>query len=488
MKLNKGEVMKTYSRIIIGLLILTTSFWAMVVTAQERTTRQSATTINQKPSAVSQTRKVATVTPTPTPTPKSKFKLPTKISVESRLPDVFNNRDQQKQDDPRMPGLTGVEVRKAESTVRQIQPNARISVREGQYTNNFGPGIVIYHTPERGAFLKPGTEVVLHYNPQPGPTIPNLRGVDVTVAERILRRPFPNLAIRRVSVGDTSVQPNTVTRHTPATGQPYNAGTEVTLYFRPADPPPTPTVLVPDVQRMFVIDARRRLYQDNLGAGLPRGNFDNYIVTGQSPEAGERVPVRSIVALTVRPSVTVPDVTRRTLDDARQLLGQARLNVGSVSRRQSTAVANEVLSQNPAPGNVVVEGTSVNLVIATQPRVRVPDVQNQPRSTAAQRITDARLVVGQIETRESPAADGTVIGQTPPAGTFVVVGSQVNLTVAIPQTVQVPFLRGRSRDAAVQMITDARLSVGQVTTQESSAAQGTVLGQNPLPGARVPVG
>ncbi|MBL8189664.1 MAG: PASTA domain-containing protein [Acidobacteria bacterium] len=482
--IHKGEVMKTYSRIF-GLLIPAILLLVVYGIAQEPVQRKPTPIVRQQTTVVSQTR--ATQKATPTPTPSVRFRVPSKIPVESRLPDVFREGPQQRQNYPRMPSLTGMNVQTAESTVRQVQSSVQISRQSGQYTSSQAPGVVISHTPERGAFLKPGAEVVLYLNPQPGPTIPNLRGVNVEVAERMLRRPFPNLIIRRVAVPDTYVEPNTVARHTPATGEPYNARTVVTLYFRQADP--VQMVFVPDVKGMLVIDAKRRLNQANLGVSVPTSrNVDEYIVTGQSPLAGTRAPIRSVVTLTVQRTVTVPDVTRRSLDDATQILGQSRLRVGSVTKSQSTAAANEVLSQNPPPGNVVAVGTGINLMVAEPRYVIVPDVQNQPRNSAERVIIRNGLTVGQVELREFSAAAGTVIGQIPAPGSRVLAGSSVNLVVAIPQMVVVPNLSGRLRNEAEQLVRRAGLVIGQVTTRESGTTNGSVLSQTPSAGERVAIG
>lgn len=554
--------MKTYSRIVVALLILTALLLAMSASAQEKS---KVTTIKPRPSVVLDTR-ANRATPTPTPTPKPRFRFPGKISVERRLPDVFNDRDQQKEDYPRMPGLAGVEVKKAEATVRQIQPNARISVREGRYTNNYEPGVVVYHTPERGAFLKPGAEVVLYYNPKqsPSPKMPNLIGMNIAEAEMRLFRAAPRAQSQRIlsrrhnpNYGDDVVigqspeagtelssdvrvvlyvnpqpprpdypkmpdlvgmdlgaaqarlssdapnypqriieesefnprfRPGVVVNQSPRAGMPLQPGGVAVLYYNPQQPQPK-TVSVPDVMGLNVPDAARRIEQNNLVARFPRrGTLDNYIVTGQSPQAGAMVEARSAVTLTVTATVVVPDVRRSLLNEAQQTIGQNRLTVGSVTTRISTVRQDEVLSQSPAPNSRVVEGTAVNLVIAKTQQVQVPNVLNQQQGNAEQALTGVRLAVGQVTKRESPRVAGTVLDQNPRAGTMVNIGSQVSLVIAEPETVPVPDLRNKAQGAAQQMIASARLVAGQVTTRESPLAAGTVLGQSPPAGTRVTVG
>ena len=506
--------MKTYSRVSAALLVLFASLLAATVYAQERSAQRPTTTVKQQPSVAVETQARVKTTPTPTPTPGAKSKRP--IGKLSAAVEMQTRQPQP----PRMPNLVGVEVSKARSVITQTQPNAKLSVAEGRYTNNYQPGIVINQSPEPGTPLRPGAEVNLYYNPQPPSNdqiMPNLRGQNVDLAERLLRQPFPKLGIQRVPVNDTSVQPNTVARQIPAARQTYNAKTQVILYFRPADPPQPETrfVIVPDVMQQSVLSARRRISQANLIAKLPllRINIDNYVITGQVPEAGARVPAGSEVILTVKASVTVPDLTRKTLDDARQILSQSGLSLGSVTRNPAANSTNEVLSQNPLPGSVVLEGTAVNLVIAVQRRVRVPDVRNQLRNNAEQLIASAGLALGQVETQESAVAAGTVIGQNPSPGAMVVAGSQVNLVIAIPLptistptptpttpptptptptpiavTFLVPDVRNKELTEAISLLRAAQLEVGNVTKKDSKDVASVVLEQEPPPGQRVAAG
>src|SRR5215475_3527811 len=146
--------MKTCSRFIFAPLILSALPLAMAVSAQERSASRLTTTTKQQPSAVRETR--ATTKATPTPTPNPRMKLQSKIPTKASLPNVIRGRQlpQSNYPYPPMPNLIGAQLRKAESTVLQIQPNARLSEQEGEYTNSYGPGVVVNQSPQAGAFLK----------------------------------------------------------------------------------------------------------------------------------------------------------------------------------------------------------------------------------------------------------------------------------------------------------------------------------------------
>ncbi|MFN0111959.1 MAG: PASTA domain-containing protein [Blastocatellia bacterium] len=482
--------MKTYSRVFAVLLVLTALLLAVAASAQERA---PVTPIKRTPSVILDTQARAKVTPTPSPTPKIKIKLPREIPTGIFIPKKPEEPQQQAQAYPKMPNVIGQPVRSAESLVRRLQPNARLSVQEGRYTSNYGPGVVINQSLPEGTSLKPGVEVILSYNPAPqtDPLMPDFTRFDVQAAENRLRAIAPNIEIRTVTIGQniSSFQVNSVVRQSPSPNTKLVRGTVAVLYYNPPPVSAPQMVAVPDVVGTMAPDGRRRLVQTGLATNLPgRGSFDNYIIIGQSPSPGTAVPPRSLVTLTVSPVVTVPDVRRSLVNEAQQVISQNRLRVGSVTARVSSARQDEVLSQTPSPGSVVAEGTPVNLIIAALQQVRVPAVLNEQQNRAEQLIGNARLVVGQVTKRESSFATGTVLSQSPPAGTAVNIGSPVNLVIAVSQTVAVPALRNKAQSEAEQMIISARLIVGSVTKRESPLTAGTVLDQNPPAGANVNVG
>jgi beta-lactam-binding protein with PASTA domain len=476
--------MKTYSRIVVALLILTALLLAMTAFAQEKS---KVTTIKQRPPVVSDTRATRA-----TPTPKPGLRIPGKVSTGASLPEVF--RDQQKRDpqQPKMPNVVGQHFKTADSMVRERQPNARISLTESpRYNPDVRPFAVIYQSLKEGADLKPGVEVTLVYNPQGPkpvyPKMPDLVGMDIRSAQAKLSSDAPNYPQRALEEGEFNprFRPGVVVNQSPRAGMDLQPRGVAVMYYNPQPP----KVTVPDVMGLAVPDALRKIGQNNLVARLPRrGTLDNFIVTGQSPQAGTAVEARSAVALTVAAAVVVPDVRRSLLDEAQQTISQNKLTVGSVRTQISSVRQDEVLSQSPEPNSVVVEGTAVNLVIARTRQVRVPDVLNQQQGNAEQVIVSARLAVGQVTTRESPRAAGTVLDQNPRAGTMVNIGSPVSLVIATPETVAVPDLRNRTQGNAEQVIASARLAVGQVTTQQATVTVGTVLSQNPAAGTRVTVG
>ena len=124
--------------------------------------------------------------------------------------------------------------------------------------------------------------------------------------------------------------------------------------------------------------------------------------------------------------VTVPNVEGLTQDAATTTITGAKLTVGIVT------ATGKVISQDPARGSSVAQGSSVNLVISLGPQmVTVPNVEGLTQDAATTAITAAKLTVGTVTQQTSnTVATGKVISQEPASGGSVVQGSPVNLVIS----------------------------------------------------------
>jgi len=196
------------------------------------------------------------------------------------------------------------------------------------------------------------------------------------------------------------------------------------------------------------------------------------------------------------PTVPVPNVVGQTQAAATSALTSAGLTAGTVTMQSSTTVASgSVISESPAAGTSVAKGSAVNLVVSTGPnpvgQVAVPNVVGQTQAAAASAITSAGLTRGAVAQQSSTTvASGSVISESPAAGTSVAKGSAVNLVVSsgapAPTQVAVPNVVGQTQAAATSAITSAGLTRGTVTQQSSTTvASGSVISESPAAGADV---
>ena len=121
----------------------------------------------------------------------------------------------------------------------------------------------------------------------------------------------------------------------------------------------------------------------------------------------------------------------------------------------------------------------------TKEYVDVPDVVNREQSSAIARIKAAGFNYAVYEAPSSSITKGYVISTEPAAGESVLNGSEVVITVSSgPETesIQVPKLIGLSKNAALEKLEAANLSLDEIEVIESDYDEGTVIWQSREPG------
>jgi serine/threonine-protein kinase len=173
-----------------------------------------------------------------------------------------------------------------------------------------------------------------------------------------------------------------VLQQDPPAGSTQKRGIDVTLAVSGGQR----SAVVPDVAGLGQQQARLAIENAGFQFGpitqqtsdQPRG-----AVVGSSPAAGEQIPLPAVVRIAVGQgpaSLQVPDLTGRTVADARSTLEQLGLHLGAVSRDTSSfQPENTVLSQTPAAGQMIGAGGRVNLRISRFP----PPPSIQPIDTGA---------------------------------------------------------------------------------------------------------
>jgi beta-lactam-binding protein with PASTA domain len=221
-------------------------------------------------------------------------------------------------------------------------------------------------------------------------------------------------------------------------------------------------------------------------------------VMDQDPPPGSKVPVESpvLLVIAVPPEivwVSIPDVDGLTPQKAEFLLAREQLALGRITKRKSERKENTIIQQDPGVGHQVRIGTAVNVVVAAQTRVEVPDLIDLQQEQIEVLLARARLRLGDIQEQESSKQAGIVLAQRPEAHAQVAVGTTVDIEIAAQKApgivdVVVPDAIGLRIPNARQQFLDARLVPGELSQIPSDLEPGTVLRQQPLPGARVPPG
>lgn len=165
----------------------------------------------------------------------------------------------------------------------------------------------------------------------------------------------------------------------------------------------------------------------------------------QNPKQGRTVKAGQKVTLKVSLGtqwVTVPDVKTYVSDDAKKTLQDSGLQVVSKYVEDESVAAGTVVYTEPAGGETVEGGSTVNMYIARSKRdnmVSVTSVTGLQVSEGTADLQRQNLVVSVVE-QPSSEAEGTILNQEPAAGTQVRIRSTVRLYVAtaMPDVVQDP--------------------------------------------------
>ncbi|MCI3240748.1 Stk1 family PASTA domain-containing Ser/Thr kinase [Streptomyces spinosisporus] len=189
-------------------------------------------------------------------------------------------------------------------------------------------------------------------------------------------------------------------------------------------------------------------------------------------------------------TVAVPNLVSQSEADARQLLNNSSLKVGTVKKQPcEDQTKGNVCSQDPGRDSKVKKGTAVNFVVSTgAPKVAVPSVLGK-KLDEAKEILEADKYKFNVETKtqESSEEPNTVLEQKPGLGDEVQKGSTITLTIAkAAEKSVVPDVSGKTCDEARAQMTANNLtgSCTDVETQDPNLV-GKVVSTDPQAGTQV---
>jgi len=186
-------------------------------------------------------------------------------------------------------------------------------------------------------------------------------------------------------------------------------------------------------------------------------------------------------------SITVPSVVGDNAGQASSALAGQGFKVNEQTMANPGGTAGQVFQQSPQGGVSATRGSTVTIEVAKGGTVQIPDVVNQNVNTATNTIQGAGLSE-QTKNVANSATSGTVLSESPAAGTKVAQGSTVVLTVSSgPETVAVPDVTGISQDQAANELGQAGFTVS-VVSEPSSQPQDQVISTNPAAGTQEPKG
>ncbi len=201
-----------------------------------------------------------------------------------------------------------------------------------------------------------------------------------------------------------------------------------------------------------------------------------------------------IATLTTAPGgVAVPDVVGMIDADANDAITGVGLVAAKTEAADDTVPAGSVVSQDPAPGTEVADGSTVNIVVSTGPdapaTVPVPDVTGKSAADAQAELEAAGFTVTTEEQASETVAAGLVVETNPSAGTEVAAGTGVKMIVSSGAgDIVVPDVTGMSVEEATTAAEDAGLTITFVQDADNPDPEGVVVSQDPTGGTTVEAG
>ncbi len=183
--------------------------------------------------------------------------------------------------------------------------------------------------------------------------------------------------------------------------------------------------------------------------------------------------------------VTVPDVTKISLEDAKNRLTKYGLRYEVADRRTHSAYpADYVIDQTPGSQSLVKPNRKVYLTVNTvqRPMVVVPELTDLSLRNAKIQLRNYGLELGTIS-YETARFKNSILRQSIEAGRQVPKGTIVDLAVSDGlggERIKVPELVGLRLSEAQNKLMEAGLRVGEITFQPSKkAVPNTVIGYQP---------
>ena len=162
------------------------------------------------------------------------------------------------------------------------------------------------------------------------------------------------------------------------------------------------------------------------------------VVIAQEPTAGSLKKIsnehKCKITLTVsmgRETVVLPEVAGKTAAEAAATLRNLGFSVTEVTVRGEAS--GRVARTNPAAGAILEKGAEITLYVykaESAESIAVPDLTGLTRENALLQLYLAGLRAGDVREEESEAFDGTVIRQSPTAGSYVAKGARVGIVIS----------------------------------------------------------
>jgi eukaryotic-like serine/threonine-protein kinase len=260
-------------------------------------------------------------------------------------------------------------------------------------------------------------------------TVPNVVGQPADQAQDALEA--AGFDVRRASAASERPVDEVIEQNPPADEQ-AEEGSEVTITLSTG--PRTATV--PSVEGLTVDEASQALIEAGF---VPRqqaeenADVEENIVIRTDPAAGAEAALNSAVTLFYSSgpnTIQIPDVSRQSVNDARNTLsGAGFTNVQERQEASNDVDEGQVIRSEPGAGQQAAANATITLIVSSgQGQVGVPDVVGRTEDNARALLQGFDVQTTDEDTSD-PNQDGRVLAQNPQGGAQVDQGSTVTLVI-----------------------------------------------------------
>ena len=337
-----------------------------------------------------------------------------------------------------VPAVTGMQGADAVRTLEGA--GFKLGTTEQVVSTDTVPGIVLTQDPAGSSKAKKGATVNLTVSKaQDLITVPDVRGQEQGAAESALTAAGLTPAV--YSDYSTSTPAGQVFGQVPAAGSAVLPGAQVALGVSLGTQPEA-GVAVPKVVGKTQADATSALQNAGFEVQVADGYSDTVAagqVIAQLPSGGSKALPGSTVGISVskgkaKSNVTVPNVTGDSKSDAIAQLQAAGLEATTYEAYSSSVAKGNVIGQLPASGSKVEKGTVIGLSISkgkAPTSVKIPNVVGMTSEEASKAIAALGLDPVGVDESSDTVPVGTVIEQSPVAGSLVPPQTQVIYAISI---------------------------------------------------------
>ena len=200
------------------------------------------------------------------------------------------------------------------------------------------------------------------------------------------------------------------------------------------------TTKMPAVVGYDEADATKQLEDLNIPYIIERDYTDKFeegkvasqsILFNTEIKEGDRV---TLVISKGQKKASVPDVTGKTIDEAKSILEAAGFSVEEDEDYSEEVEEKHIISQSPAAETMANEGSAVKVVVSKGKEVKVakvPDLKKKTVTEAENALSEVKLKLGNVTQEYSDSVDeGKVISQSIAVDTEVKEDTKVDITIS----------------------------------------------------------